>query len=359
MSPFALVLLAALPLLATSPSTGRGTAPAADDDAASSTKSKWKQDRYAISMWVDPQVPPAQIDARFKEIADANFSVHLGYDGESLFGRSRGLPSRARVTAQLAAAEKYGLVTIAETCEDLTRAKNGTWQLNTTFWGGTCVTLKSKALWGFRLHDEIANMKGNKSLVYAALRNWSAHVSAASPGALRFINWNSAGLLNKSAVEEPCFPEKPWDGTSCPVNNDASAYKAQSLDTRMSAFVDAVKPDVLAFDHYTYFTGGGDHDVTPQKSNNFMLTGVQSRASQRSILSVFRRRSITSSTPFWNFIRIMPFDAHFDPTPAQLRWQAFTSLAYGSSGILWYCYWTPAYGENRCVKLQSCLFPCS
>ena len=260
MSPFALVLLAALPLLATSPSTGRGTAPAADDDAASSTKSKWKQDRYAISMWVDPQVPPAQIDARFKEIADANFSVHLGYDGESLFGRSRGLPSRARVTAQLAAAEKYGLVTIAETCEDLTRAKNGTWQLNTTFWGGTCVTLKSKALWGFRLHDEIANMKGNKSLVYAALRNWSAHVSAASPGALRFINWNSAGLLNKSAVEEPCFPEKPWDGTSCPVNNDASAYKAQSLDTRMSAFVDAVKPDVLAFDHYTYFTGGGDHD---------------------------------------------------------------------------------------------------
>ena len=51
---------------------------------------KWKQHRYVISMWVDPQVPPEQIDARFNEIADANFSVHLGFPGESLFGRSRG-----------------------------------------------------------------------------------------------------------------------------------------------------------------------------------------------------------------------------------------------------------------------------
>jgi hypothetical protein len=51
---------------------------------------KWKQHRYVISMWVDPQVPPEQIDAHFNEIADANFSVHLGFPGESLFGRSRG-----------------------------------------------------------------------------------------------------------------------------------------------------------------------------------------------------------------------------------------------------------------------------
>ena len=33
----------------------------------------------------------------------------------------------------------------------------------------------------------------------------------------------------------------------------------------------------------------------------------------------------------------MPYDAmHTDPTEAMLRWQAMTSLAYGSSGVMYF-----------------------
>ena len=29
----------------------------------------------------------------------------------------------------------------------------------------------------------------------------------------------------------------------------------------------------------------------------------------------------------------------YDPSEAQLRWQAFTALAYGAKGILYFVYW--------------------
>ena len=35
----------------------------------------------------------------------------------------------------------------------------------------------------------------------------------------------------------------------------------------------------------------------------------------------------------------MPFGGHDDPTEQELRWMAFTSLAYGAKGILYFCYW--------------------
>jgi hypothetical protein len=39
--------------------------------------------------------------------------------------------------------------------------------------------------------------------------------------------------------------------------------------------------------------------------------------------------------------QIMPGLHHFDPTESQLRWQAMTSLAYGASGVMYFCYWSP------------------
>ena len=41
----------------------------------------------------------------------------------------------------------------------------------------------------------------------------------------------------------------------------------------------------------------------------------------------------------------MPFGPHSDPTEAQIRWQIYTSIAYGSKGVLYFCYWTPRGGE--------------
>jgi hypothetical protein len=45
--------------------------------------------------------------------------------------------------------------------------------------------------------------------------------------------------------------------------------------------------------------------------------------------------------PFWNFFGVQHvFYGEPDPTEAQVRWQAFTSLAFGAKGLLYFCYWT-------------------
>ena len=62
-------------------------------------------------------------------------------------------------------------------------------------------------------------------------------------------------------------------------------------------------------------------------------------------LAVMRKYSLEREIPFWNFFNTMPFGPHYDPTEAQLRWQIYTSLAYGAKGVLYFCYWTPKGGE--------------
>jgi hypothetical protein len=49
--------------------------------------------------------------------------------------------------------------------------------------------------------------------------------------------------------------------------------------------------------------------------------------------------------PFRNYFNTMPVGSHSDPTEAQLRWQIYTSIAYGAKGILYFCYWTPTGAE--------------
>ena len=105
--------------------------------AAAGAAQPFKQDRFAISLWVDPQVPPDEYDERYGEIAEANFTVLLGN-----FGATK----MSSVTAQLAACEKHGLKAIVVPCED-----GKTLPPKPRVPGGSCVGIDHPALWGFQL----------------------------------------------------------------------------------------------------------------------------------------------------------------------------------------------------------------
>jgi len=68
----------------------------ADDGAAhqpphASNPAAWRQDRFAISMWVDPIVPPAEFDSRYAEIGECSRSlcVFLEASRHRLLSRSK------------------------------------------------------------------------------------------------------------------------------------------------------------------------------------------------------------------------------------------------------------------------------
>ncbi|MFC1488436.1 hypothetical protein ACFL6B_01170 [Thermodesulfobacteriota bacterium] len=152
---------------------------------------------------------------------------------------------------------------------------------------------ESPAVWGYKIRDE-PNVKD-----FPGLRKTVDKIRQARPGKLSYIN-----LFPNYANERRL-------GT-------------KTYDEHVRRFVKEVGVDVLSMDHYP-----------------MMKPGTDSRSSYRSNLEVMRKFSLQQGIHFWNFFNTMPFGPHYDPTEAQLRWQIYTSIAYGAKGVLYFCYWTP------------------
>ncbi|MFA6242776.1 MAG: hypothetical protein WC655_17690 [Candidatus Hydrogenedentales bacterium] len=152
-------------------------------------------------------------------------------------------------------------------------------------------------VWGYLVRDE-PNVSD-----FPALRARVDAIHAARPGALAYIN-----LFPNYASEKQL-------GTA-------------TYEEHVQRFIDEVRPDVLSMDHYPIFKPESD-----------------GRDGYCATLGVMREYSLKAGIPFWNFFNIMPYGPHTDPTEAQVRWQVYTSLAYGAKGVLYFCYWTPRGDE--------------
>ena len=227
---------------------------------------RFVQDRFAIGFWVDPPADE-RMDARYKEIAEANFTLVLG---------AFGAHTPESVRRQLGLCEKYGLKALVWIAGDAPE------QLP-----------EGPACWGYKLRDE-PNAKD-----FAGLRARVDAIRKVRPGKLAFINLYP-NYANERQLGTPTYEE------------------------HVARFVEEVGTDVLCMDHYPKFA-----------------PGVDGRANYCKNLEVMRTCSLEAGVPFWNFFNTMPFGSHTDPTEAQLRWQMYTSIAYGAKGLLYFCYYTP------------------
>ena len=149
------------------------------------------------------------------------------------------------------------------------------------------------AVWGYKLRDEPPSQE------FPSLRDTVAQIRQARPGKLTYIN-----LFPNYASDEQL-------GTA-------------GYDEYVARFMTEVNPDVLSMDHYPMMTP--DEDGRNKYCSN---------------LEVMRKYALRHDIPFWNYFNTMPFGPHGDPTEAQIKWQVYTSIAYGARGVLYFCYWTP------------------
>lgn len=151
------------------------------------------QDRFAIGLWVAPPQDD-RADARYAELAEANFSLVIGGSGAQAIELS----------------EKHGLNVL--TC--LPEGPIAQWP-------------DSPACWGYLLRDEpgVAD--------FPALRARVDEIRAAHPGKLAYIN-----LFPTYASEQQ--------------------LGAPSYEEHVRRFVEEVRPDVLSFDHYPMMTPDAD-----------------------------------------------------------------------------------------------------
>ncbi|UVI32731.1 beta-galactosidase [Paenibacillus spongiae] len=102
----------------------------------------------------------------------------------------------------------------------------------------------------------------------------------------------------------------------------------------LEQFMSRYKPEVLSYDHYPFLVmkSSDSPDISPRYFYN---------------LHLIREQALLHDVPFWLFIQTLPFNnTNRDPVEEEIRWQVYTSLAYGAKGIQYFTYWTPENGTE-------------
>lgn len=113
-----------------------------------------------------------------------------------------------------------------------------------------------------------------------------------------------------------------------PVRATSAQTGFDDYSDYLEQFVQQTLPPVLSFDNYTFLESG--------ERGDFFLNLEQIRAT-----------GLKYNLPIWNIIQAVQVKKGFlEPTLAQLRWQAFSSLAYGVKGLLYFYYWQVVDGVS-------------
>lgn len=107
-----------------------------------------------------------------------------------------------------------------------------------------------------------------------------------------------------------------------------------TYDEYVESFVTTVKPSFISYDHYALMDDGS------LKEGYFQN------------LESVRKIALKYNLPFWN---IVLSNAHFhyaEPSENGLRFQAYTTLAYGARGISYFTYFAPPTGNYRLAPID-------
>ena len=113
---------------------------------------------------------------------------------------------------------------------------------------------------------------------------------------------------------------------------DQSQLETESFTEYIERYVDEVNPQFISYDNYIV-----------QYSNDLVIE--ERVPAYFSDLIEIRRIAIENGLPFWNIVssnQIRPFTTI--PSPANLRFQAYTTLAAGYRGLTWFTYYAHGYG---------------
>lgn len=110
---------------------------------------------------------------------------------------------------------------------------------------------------------------------------------------------------------------------------NAGQLGAPNYEQYLEAFVTTCQPSQLSYDHYALMDDGSLRD-------GYWANLEQMRA-------VATRHGL----PFWNIVLAVGHFSYREPSAADLRFEAFSSLAYGARGLAYFTYFAPQVGNYR------------
>jgi hypothetical protein len=144
------------------------------------------------------------------------------------------------------------------------------------------------------------------------------------PGAELF-----AGLAKVSALVRELAPGK-WPYINLfPNYANAEQLGTASYEEHLEKFIASCKPTQLSYDHYALMDDGSLRHGYWQN------------------LEAMRAVAERHSLPFWNIVLTVAHFNYREPTAADLRFQVYSTLAYGGRGIAYFTYFAPQVGNFR------------
>ena len=162
---------------------------------------------------------------------------------------------------------------------------------------------KHPAVFGFYLRDEPS------AACFPSLEKVASQIRALAPGKWPYIN-----LL-------PDYAENWQLGTG-------------SYPEYLEKFIAACHPQILSYDNYSIMDDGS-------LRNNYWTN-----------LEAVRNAALKHDLVFWNIVLSVAHFNYREPSAADLRFEAFTSLAYGARGLAYFTYFAPHLGNYRSAPID-------
>jgi hypothetical protein len=149
------------------------------------------------------------------------------------------------------------------------------------------------------------------------------------PGAELF-----AGLGKVSSLVRELAPGK-WPYINLyPNYANAQQLGTASYDEHLEKFIATCKPTQLSYDHYALMDDGS---LRPGYWQN---------------LEAMRAAGKRHDLAFWNIVLTVAHFNYREPTAADLRFQVYSTLAYGGRGIAYFTYFAPQVGNYRAAPID-------
>jgi hypothetical protein len=164
-------------------------------------------------------------------------------------------------------------------------------------------TAQHPAVYGYYLIDE------PNAALFPGLAKVAALVHELAPGKWAYINL----FPNYASVAQLGNP----------------SYRAH-----LEEFIATVKPTTLSYDHYALMDDGSLRHGYWQN------------------LEAMRSAALEHALPFWNIVLTVAHFNYREATAADLRFQVYTTLAYGGRGLAYFTYFAPQVGNYRAAPVD-------
>ena len=234
-----------------------------------------------IGAWIAP--PPGFInDKTYKEVADSGINC--------IYALYEGADSNAVQALQLA--EKYGIKYMVRD-----------WSL-----GG--------------IGEEDFDLIPDMVKPWTEYPAYAGHLIYDEPGANQFDRLGKMKEVFDTAANGGLFYVNLFPTYSSLAQRDGRDYREY-----IAEYIRKVKPDVISYDHYPLMQNVDGTSVT----EDYLLN-----------LEIVSKAAKEAGVPWWNFMQTLAFGrVNREPDYDDLRWQAYTTLAFGAAGIQHFCYWSP------------------